>query len=51
MKYIIDDGTGLLPCTQYDNNVGSGRQDQGHRERHDLGDLLLVQGKLKRFKG
>ncbi|CAM9393581.1 unnamed protein product [Laminaria digitata] len=51
VKYIIDDGTGLLPCTQYDTTASGERLHQGHRDRHDLGDLLLVRGKLKRFRG
>ncbi|CAN0111277.1 unnamed protein product [Scytosiphon promiscuus] len=51
VKYIIDDGTGLLPCTQYERNAGSGVVHHGHAQRHELGELLVVQGKLKRFRG
>lgn len=51
VKYVLDDGTGLLPCTQYERNAGSGALHRGHSERHELGELLVVQGKLKRYKG
>lgn len=51
VKYIIDDGTGLLPCTQYERIVGSGAVHAGRAELHELGELLIVQGKLKRYKG
>lgn len=51
VKYIIDDGTGLLPCTQYERSAGSGAVRRGHSERHELGELLVVQGKLKRYRG
>ncbi|CAM9396045.1 unnamed protein product, partial [Hapterophycus canaliculatus] len=51
VKYILDDGTGLLPCTQYERNAGSAAVHRGHSERHELGELLVVQGKLKRFRG
>ncbi|CAM9454801.1 unnamed protein product [Ectocarpus fasciculatus] len=51
VKYILDDGTGLLPCTQYERHAGTGATHRGHSERHELGELLVVQGKLKRYRG
>lgn len=51
VKYIIDDGTGLLPCTQYERNASSGALRNGHAQRHELGELLVVQGRLKRYRG
>eukprot|EP00903_Cladosiphon_okamuranus_P008110 g7817.t1 len=51
VKYVLDDGTGLLPCTQYERSAGSGAVHRGHSARHELGELLVVQGKLKRYKG
>ncbi|CAN0516311.1 unnamed protein product, partial [Ectocarpus sp. 12 AP-2014] len=51
VKYILDDGTGLLPCTQYERHAGTGAMHRGHSERHELGELLVVQGKLKRYRG
>ncbi|CAB1115164.1 unnamed protein product [Ectocarpus sp. CCAP 1310/34] len=51
VKYILDDGTGLMPCTQYERHAGTGATHRGHSERHELGELLVVQGKLKRYRG
>ncbi|CAM9493143.1 unnamed protein product [Ectocarpus sp. 4 AP-2014] len=51
VKYILDDGTGLLPCTQYERHAGTGATHRGQSERHELGELLIVQGKLKRYRG
>lgn len=51
VKYILDDGTGLLPCTQYERHASSGVLHEGHASRHELGTLLLVRGKLKSYRG
>lgn len=51
VKYLLDDGTGLLACTQYERSNRRGAIRQGHAERHELGDFLIVQGKLKRYRG
>ncbi|CAM9228876.1 unnamed protein product [Choristocarpus tenellus] len=50
VKYLLDDGTGFLACTHYEQDL-QGVKREAHTERHNLGDLLVVQGKLKRFKG
>ncbi|CAM9687511.1 unnamed protein product [Discosporangium mesarthrocarpum] len=50
VKYLLDDGTGFIGCTQYDRDLrGMKRNVQG--DVHQLGDFLIVRGKLKRFKG
>lgn len=51
VKYTIDDGTGLLACTQYEFDARKGATHRGRAESHELGELLVVQGKLKRYRG